>query len=249
MSSVKAGVSVIRTANGEEAVLKTGGDMKSEIDALRLYCGGAAVRVLDYDADRGFLVLERLQPGEPLTSLRNDEMETRIAAQTMRELWRPLPSSHSFATSGDWADGMKALRNRFQGGTGPFPQRLVETAETLFAELLSSSEPSVLLHGDLHHFNILSAQRRPWVAIDPKGLAGERAYDVGALLRNPDPTLCTNVEVQRRRIAVLREELQFDPQRMVGWGVAQAVLSAWWSFEDGEEWESACACAETLAKL
>ncbi|HEV8148033.1 MAG TPA: aminoglycoside phosphotransferase family protein, partial [Bryobacteraceae bacterium] len=199
---------------------------------------------------RGFLLLERLRPGETLSSLPSDEEATRIAAWIMRELWRPLPSDHRFPTVEDWTKELDQLRPRFGGGTGPFSPRLVDMAESLFRELIASSDAPVLLHGDLHHFNILSAERRPWIAIDPKGLAGEPAYDVGALLRNPGSQLCTDVETQRRRVDVLQEELRLDVQRMIGWGVAQAVLSAWWSYEGGEDdWESACACAETLARL
>ena len=241
------------TANGQEIVLKIGvpnPELSSEIRALQSYAGGAAVRLLDFDEGRGFLLMERLTPGQMLSSLADDEQATRTAAQVMRELWRPLPSNSLFPAAGKWAEGLGRLRQRFNGGTGPFQPRLVEMAESLFRELLSSSEPPVLLHGDLHHFNILSAQRRPWIAIDPKGVAGERAYEVGALLRNPNPRLCTDAEVQHRRVDVLREELALDKHRIVGWGMAQAVLSAWWSYEDsGSGWESECACAEVLARL
>jgi streptomycin 6-kinase len=105
----------------------------------------------------------------------------------------------------------------------------------------------VLLHGDLHHCNILAARRRPWLAIDPKGLAGEPAYEAGALLRNPDPRRYLDPKVQRRRVDVLHEELALEKDRILGWGVAQAVLAAWWSIEDsGTVWESQCACAEVL---
>jgi streptomycin 6-kinase len=210
--------------------------------------------LLDYNTEFGALLLERLTPGRTLASLDGDAEATRIAASIMRELWRPLPSNASFPTkfptTAQWAGGLGRLRTRFDGGTGPFPRALVETAESLFRELLPSSEPPVLLHGDLHHGNILSAGRRPWIAIDPKGLSGERAYEVGALLRNPDTRLSTNVQVQRRRIDVLQDELALDRDRMLGWGTAQAVLSAWWSYEDsGSGWEPACACAEALTRL
>ncbi len=245
-------VAAATTATGTEVVLKIGvpnPELNSEIQALRTYAGRGAVRLLDSDEDRGLLLMERLVPGEMLYCLTDDKEATRIAARTMRELWRALPTNHSFPTVARWAEGFGRLRKRFNGGTGPFPSRLVEMAESLFRELLSSSEPSVLLHGDLQHFNILS-NRQSWTAIDPKGVAGERAYEVGALLRNPNRQLCTNGEVQRRRIDVLREELGFDKYRIVGWGVAQAVLSAWWSYEDsGSGWESGCACAEVLARL
>jgi len=246
-------VAPARNARGEEFVLKVcagGPEFRSEIEALRAFADGAAVRLLDYNVDVGALLLERLSPGRTLASLDRDEDATRIAAQVMRELWRPLPPNSSFPTIAEWSGGLRLLRARFDGGTGPFPRALVETAESLFRQLLLGSEPPVLLHGDLHHFNILSAARRSWVAIDPKGLAGERAYEAGALLRNPDVRLSTDARVQQRRLDVLHDELALDRDRMLGWGDAQAVLSAWWSYEDsGGGWESAITCAETLMGL
>jgi streptomycin 6-kinase len=114
------------------------------------------------------------------------------------------------------------------------------------------AEP-VLLHGDLHHFNILAAERQPWLALDPKGVVGEPAYEVGALLRNPYPEFLTWPNLDRvlaRRVNQLAEELGFDRERLVGWGFAQAVLSGWWSYEDhGHGWESGIALAELFARL
>jgi streptomycin 6-kinase len=98
-----------------------------------------------------------------------------------------------------------------------------------------SAAPSVVLHGDLHQDNILAAQRMPWLGIDPKGVIGEPAYEVGALLRNFFPDLWQTEnpgEVLARRVDVLAEELGFDRERIRGWGIYQAVLSAWWSVED-----------------
>ncbi len=108
----------------------------------------------------------------------------------------------------------------------------------------------VLLHGDLHHDNILSADREPWLAIDPKGVVGEAEYEVGAFVRNrlfagPKPEM-----LLARRVDQFVDELGFDRERIVGWSLAQAVLSAWWSFEDsGHVWNEAIACAELLAEL
>ena len=134
------------------------------------------------------------------------------------------------------------------------PEALVADAEGLFGELIGSMAEPVLLHGDLHHDNILAAQREPWLAIDPKGLVGEPAYEVGALLRNPHLrrlVAAPNVEqTMARRVAQLSEELSLDRERIRGWGLAQAVLSAWSSIEDhGLGWEPAIACAEILAAL
>jgi streptomycin 6-kinase len=93
------------------------------------------------------------------------------------------------------------------------------------------------LHGDLHHYNILSAERQPWLAIDPKGIVGEPAYETGALIRNPVPQILSAPNLDRilaRRIHQLSDELGYDRQRVYGWAVAQAVLSAWWTYEDTE---------------
>ncbi len=240
-------------ADGQSVVLKLGvpsPELAGEIRALQSYADAAAVRLLDSDEDRGMMLLERIEPGYTLASLAEDERATRAAAQVMRDLWKPLPPGTHFPTATEWAGGLATLRKRFNGGTGPLPADLVDQAEALFSDLLSSAEPSVLLHGDLHQFNILAARRRPWLAIDPKGLAGEPAYEVGALLRNPDARLCTDPRVQRRRVEVLHEELSLAKDRMLGWGMAQAVLSAWWSLEDaGADWQWQCACAEVLASL
>ncbi len=113
----------------------------------------------------------------------------------------------------------------------------MERAEGLFAELLPSSTAPVVLHGDLHHDNLLDVGGRGWLAIDPKGVVGEPAYEVGALLRNPERRLVGEGDLRRlleRRVDLLAERLELDRRRVVGWGMAQAVLSAWWSVEDGE---------------
>jgi streptomycin 6-kinase len=220
------------SSTGQQVVLKLGfpnPELHTEIAALRVYNGRGAVQLLDVDPENGILLLERLIPGTSLLQLHDDPLATSITAQVMRDLWRPVPADHSFPSVAKWSDGFKRLRDCFGGGCGPFPTELVEMAEALFAELLPSMSEQVLLHGDLHHENILSAQRRPWLAIDPKGVIGEPAYETGALLRNPllDILDAANpVRLQRRRVDQFSEELDLDRQRILGWGIAQAVLSA-----------------------
>lgn len=149
-------------ADGTECVLKLGvvnPELLCEIEALRLYDGRGIVRLLEADPERGVLLLERLQPGIPLRLVADDEIATAIAAGVMQQLWRPIPANHPFPTVAGWARGMERLRQEFDGGTGPFSRKLVETAETLFADLLPSQAEPALLHGDLHHWNILRAAR------------------------------------------------------------------------------------------
>jgi streptomycin 6-kinase len=244
-------------ADGARVVLKAGvpeRELLAEIEALRLFDGRGSVRLLDADPDRGVLLLERIEPGTPLTAVFDagrDEEATAAAAAAMRRLWRPAPPAGPFPSVADWARGLTRLRSQFAGGSGPLPAALVDQAEQLFAELIGSMDEPVLLHGDLHHGNILAAGRAPWLAIDPKGVVGEPAYEAGALLRNPMPRILEIVEPRRlltRRIDQLGEALGLDRVRLRGWGIAQAVLSAWWSLEDhGRGWEEAIACAEHLA--
>lgn len=243
-------------ADGTAAVLKLGVPnplLARETAALQLYDGRGAVRLLEADPGEGALLLERLQPGTSLSELADDDQGTIIAAATMRRLWRPLPAEHPFVPVSRWAAGLKRLRARFDGGTGPLPAELVSQAEGLFAELLQSMDAPVLLHGDLHHYNVVAAEREPWLALDPQGAAGEPAYETGALLRNRFEHLATAGErqhLQARRVAILVEQLGLDRERILAWGMAQAVLSAWWDLEDSTPgWRSAVVCAEDLAAL
>lgn len=244
--------------DGTAVVLKAGvvnPELRHEMAALQQYAGQGAVRLLTADPDNGLCLLARLQPGTSLASLPDDDAATRIAAMVMQQLWRPWPESAvtagPFPTVSRWAAGLSRLRAEFKGGVGPFPRRLVETAESLFPDLLSSSAPPVLLHGDLHHDNILLAGDQ-WLAIDPKGVIGEPAYEVGALLRNfwgRDTSPAQRRHLLARRVAILCEMLGFDRQRIIGWGVAQAVLSAWWNYEDlGGDWQPSLAVAEALIR-
>jgi streptomycin 6-kinase len=240
-------------ADGAEVMLKIGvpsPELVTEIEALLFYDGRGSVFLLAADRSRGALLLEWLRLGASLWSVRDDEEATRIAARVMRQLWPPAPPGHSFPTVKRWAAGLARMRGHFDGTTGPLPRALVQKAEGLFAELLDTMEDAVLLHGDLHQGNILSAQRQPWLAIDPKGIVGEPAYEVGALLRNISTRQLEQSQPRRlvaRRADILAEELGFDRTRLLGWGLAQAVLAAWWCIEDhGEGWERFIRCAKLI---
>ena len=245
-------IRVIRD-DGTPAALKAGfpcRELDSELAALRLYGGHGIASLLADDPADGVFLLERLEPGLPLDSLADDVEATSIAARVMTRLWAPPPPVAVFPTVADWGRGFTRLRAAFDGGTGPFPSALVDSAQEQFTALVATSAPAVLLHGDLHHGNILSATREPWLAIDPKGVLGEPAYEAGALLRNP-AALYTSMPnpaaITVRRLRQLSDELDIDRQRLKGWGFAQAVLSAWWTYEDhGRVGDKALACAEWL---
>ncbi len=222
--------------DGTPVVLKIGcpADYRNdqqEAAALRLYAGAGAVRLLGYDPDRAALLLERLRPGTMLSALPDDDEATLIASRVMRQLWRPVPDQHPFPTVADWFGGLRELRAEFAGGTGPFPARTVAEAESLAAELFRTAAPPVVLHGDLHHFNILAGERQPWLAIDPKGVLGEPAYEIGAWMRNWPLGSADPVPQLERRLDLFAMGLGVERARLRAWTVAQGVLSAWWDYD------------------
>jgi streptomycin 6-kinase len=153
----------------------------------------------------------------------------------------------------DWFDGFKCLRQRFNGGTGPLPEKMVEIAEALSSDLLSENKDETLLHGDFHHYNVLESERG-WLAIDPKGVVGPKGYEVGPLLINPIDRFLnkSNPRVQtEKRIAILSEMLGMERERIRSWGICHAILSAWWSFEDIDPgWGNySVRCAEIFAMV
>jgi streptomycin 6-kinase len=242
--------------DGIPAVLKLSfpGDQEfaTEAAALTAFGGRGICRLLELDLTPGAMLLERLQPGAPLTAVEDDEEATALAAGVMKNLRRPAPPDHGFPTVSDWARGFERLRRRFDGGTGPMPEGLVRNAETLFTELLASEGERLLLHGDLHHENILSAGGGSWLAIDPKGIVGEAAYEAAVLLHNPVEALDAPDPrgLLERRLNVLSAELGLDRVRILAWGLAQAVLAAYWGLEDGGQmWDEALTFAGLLAEI
>ncbi len=249
-------VAPARRADGTRVIVKAcspTGEFKWESEALRLFDGHGMAQLLDSNKDDEVMLLEYLSPGTLLRDIEDDEAATSVAASVMREMWRPTPEHHSFKTVQDWGKGFTRLRDHFNGGSGPFPPTLLEEAETLYTELCDSMTDLVLLHGDLHHENILAAQRQPWLGIDPKGIIGEAAYETGSWLRNPYPGLMRLPQPGRTlalRIDQFAEELGFERARIRDWAVAQAVLSAWWGLEDfGYVEDEALAIAELLASI
>lgn len=239
--------------DGSEVVLKVGvpnPELVTEIAALKVFNGNGAVALYEADMELGALLLERLRPGKPVFNMRDDELATIAASAVIHKLHKPLSSHDDFPTVGDWFKGLQRLREEFGGKTGPFPSELIDKAEGMSHDLLASMETPTLLHGDLHHWNILSSERDQWLAIDPKGVIGEPEYETGAWLRNPFPDILEMSNPDRmiaRRIDQFSEELGFERKRIHGWGYSQAVLAAYWSYEEkDQDWENWLTVAEII---
>jgi streptomycin 6-kinase len=138
----------------------------------------------------------------------------------------PIPSPHAFPHIKDWLAVLDCDLK--------IPAKTLQKARELRDQLLKPAASDVLLHGDLHHDNILQ-NGNDWVVIDPKGVIGEPAYEVAAFIRNPIPELLTHADapnIIHNRIARFANLLELPSQRILDWCFVQAVLSWVWAIED-----------------
>jgi streptomycin 6-kinase len=182
----------------------------------------------------GAMLLERLQPGNSLADLSlagRDEEATEIMASVIGKM-SPVATPDGCPKVEDWGKGFERY---LATGDRRIPGSLVESAHRFFSDLCISQQKTRLLHGDLHHYNVLYDSQRGWLAIDPKGVIGEVEYEIGAILRNPfeRPDLFLSRSTIERRIEQLSSRLNLKRERVVAWAFAQAVLSAIWEIEDG----------------
>jgi streptomycin 6-kinase len=233
-------------------VIKRMGDEWNSGEILKAFDGKGVVHVYEYAP--GAVLMQRLRPGDSLADMvlkGCDEEATDILADVIQQMgtvklemsMRELPTAKAsarsqqakltkFATIQDWAKGFDrylATRN------DQIPIHLFEAAHRLYSELCASQREPRLLHGDLHHYNVLFDSERGWLAIDPKGVIGEPEYELGAVLRNPFelPDLFATRATIERRLKQFTRKLNLDLERSLAWAFAQAVLSAIWDIEDG----------------
>ena len=159
-------------------------ECEHEAAALEHWNGSGAVRLLALDAERHALLLERCEPGTHLSERDGDEA-LGVLTGLLPRLWRPagtrfVPLANEAAR---WADN---IPRSWEAAGRPFERILVDEAVGLLGELSVSQGEQVLLHQDLHADNVLQAEREPWLAIDPKPLAGEREFGVAPIVRSKE---------------------------------------------------------------
>lgn len=233
-------VAAVTCGDGTPAVLKlgvpgAGGSLAEEAPALAAFGGRGAVRLLRVALDRGALLLERVTPGWRARDLvpARDAEATSVAVAVMRRLHVPPPPGCAIRAVVTQAAAFDRYLRAY-GPAGPLPAELVARAGGLMRELSASATERVVLHGDLHHDNILRGEREPWLAIDPHGLVGDPGYEVGSLLFNPDPDDrdAALTALVPGRVEQLAAELAMPIERVVAWGFVKAVLSDVWTAED-----------------
>ena len=214
-------------------VVRAQGDEWRSGEVLAAFRGQGAVRALAHEP--GAMLLERLVPGTPLTSLvlqgRDDEA-TGILADVIQRMGGSSPAIEWPVTAGTWGE---SFRRYLDSGDAQLPAGQVRRARETYASLCASQRQTRLLHGDLQHYNVLFDAERGWLSIDPKGVVGEVEYEIGASLRNPGERaeLFASPDIVARRIGLYEARLRIDAGRALRWAFAQAVLSVVWSVEDG----------------
>jgi streptomycin 6-kinase len=218
------------------AVLKLFKPPREEAGSPRVlahYGGSGAVRVIAHDEEA--MLMRRALPGTPLSDLvraGHDDEATGVICDVAAALHARGAASGDWITVEDWGDDFGCHRRSARADS--IPSALLDEAQEAFAVLCGTQSKRVLLHGDLHHDNILFDRSLGWLAIDPKGVLGEPEYELGAALRNPvgSAEVYTDPAVMERRVARMCARLGFEPARVVRWCFAQAVLSAVWLVQD-----------------
>lgn len=229
------------TNNGEEVMLKIGvipHEVRAEIETLQRFGGRRMVRCLDADFELGAFLIERLRPGQMLTSVGGNAEETRIAAGMMKTLPVPCPAADGLPTFAGWIEKAFArLRRNYGPDCGPLGRRLVEQAEAAFAAIQAAKRPLMLLHGDLYHENILFDEHRGWTTIDPKGVLGDPVLETGRFQNNQIPNTLSLPEKRHlieERIEIFASELGESRERILLAALTDCVLGLSWSLEDSE---------------
>lgn len=236
---------------GQPAVLKLSpspGELAREVDALRAYraAGLPCPEVLRYDAAAGAYLMTRLSgPSQWHSAELSAEADAAQAEQAAALLARLRGIRPMNAEAFPLLETVLTALHKLQP---TIPPALLERARELAREL-SSGQPTQLLHGDLHHGNLLWHGQTLHLT-DPHGYWGPYGFEVGAWLRNPAPHVAARPDLPAlltRRVAILAEHTGLSAEEVRGWGCIQATLSACWDAGDGDAPAPALTVAQALA--
>lgn len=213
--------------NGESVVLKLQFQHREsdcEADALAHWNGDGAVRLLDHAPDLGALLLEICSPGQFLAN-DPDVDKLGVMADLLRRL--SVPAGKPFRSLSDEANlWRQSLETDWIAAGRPCDFYLVDFADDALSDLSTGDHGQVLLHQDLHGHNVLSAEREPWLAIDPKPLVGDPAFSLSPIVRSFE--FGHSKRAARHRLDRLSEELELDRERARLWTIGQTMA---WAFD------------------
>jgi streptomycin 6-kinase len=213
--------------------------------ALMAWWGGeGAARVLARERDA--LLMERVEGGRSLAEM----ARAGVAGDNEASRLLCAAAARLHARAGEPPPGLVPL-SRWFAALEPAAARhggVLREAAAVARELLAAPREVVVLHGDLHHGNVLDGGPRGWLAIDPKGLLGERGFEFANIFCNPDFAVAAAPGRLARQATVVAAAAKLDRPRLLRWVLAYAGLSAAWTLEDGEHPELALGVAEIAAR-
>jgi streptomycin 6-kinase len=223
-------VAAATTEDGREVILKVGcpdGDLFGEMVALKAFAEKKVAKLLRWDAALGALLLQKLHPGLPLgNEPQDDEKATRIVAELIRDFPIAVPAEGNFVTYKEWTAAFERVPK-------DFPELgMVSKAKELVRDMEATKTEDRLLHGDLHHHNILFDDKEGWTATDPKGVIGDPAAEAGRMLHNPRAQFLKTKRPGERaeeRIEILADVTKLEADRLKKWGYIDCMLSAAWN--------------------
>ena len=219
-------------SDGEQVVLKVGCldlESRGEADALRVWRGNSAVRLLEAWNDDDFyaLLLERCEPGLQLRVCLPEEAQDRVIASLLPNLWIEPSSKASFSSLAEMCEHWVAESESRLDYAKPAEEGLFRDAVAVWNELANSTTAPVLLHTDLHAGNVLASRRQPWLTIDPKPFVGDPAYDVLQHITNCPGRLAADPFALCERMGSLT---QVSAKRVRLWLFSRLVIDPQWPF-------------------
>jgi streptomycin 6-kinase len=213
--------------DGRPAVLKLiypHRESEHEADALALWGGQGAVKLLACDDGRSAMLLERCEPGTTLAAAGPD-VALEVLIGLLPRLW--VEAGEPFHTLEDEAAWwIEYLPDQWERSGRAVERRLVDVAVDGLSSLSASQGEQVLLHQDLHGDNVLASEREPWLVIDPKPLIGEREFAVAPIVRSAE--LGHSKRDALYRLDRLTSELGLDRDRARRWTIGQTMA---WGFD------------------
>lgn len=220
-------------------------DYCNEIEALRIYNGHGCARLVNENRESGAMLLEKLIPGQMLCDFSDEEVVVQEFISVWQKLRCDLPEDCDVPHITDWVVSLEEYQKLHWDKDGDLPNERVRQALRYFRELQETAETLGLLHGDLHHENILYSQERGWLAIDPKGVGGDPCFDLvqfmlNHLMEKPNPKALLRYRVER-----ICELLVLDKKRVLKAAIAMSMLYACWFVEDKHPaWIERLQCAQ-----
>ncbi|MNO55427.1 Aminoglycoside/hydroxyurea antibiotic resistance kinase [compost metagenome] len=203
--------------------------------------GDGAAPVLAHEGEA--LLMKRAQGSATLIQMVNsgrDDEAIRILCAVVARLHTPRPKPiPELVPLGQWFESLLSAAATHYG--------ILEHCAGAARELLAAPLDVAVLHGDIHHGNVLDFGQAGWLAIDPKGLYGERGFDYANILCNPDEASALAPEYFARRIALIADASGIDRRRLLQWVLAWTGLSATWMLEDGADPRSRLELAKLAA--